>query len=70
MRELQKVSVGDILDHGFRSVAAPEIELGPFESEALKGILSVTSVIGIWGGPYDNARLMPSSTFRATGASQ
>jgi phytoene dehydrogenase-like protein len=55
MRELQELSVGDILDHGFRSVAAPEIELGPFESEALKGILSVTSVIGIWGGPYDKA---------------
>ena len=43
IRELQQVSVGHILDHGFRSVAAPEIELGPFESEALKGILSVTS---------------------------
>jgi phytoene dehydrogenase-like protein len=55
MRELQQASVGDILDHGFRSVAAPGIELGPFESEALKGILSVTPVIGIWGGPYDKA---------------
>ena len=55
MRELQQVSVGHILDHGFRSVAVPGIELGPFESEALKGILSVTSVIGVWGGPYDKA---------------
>lgn len=55
MRELQQVSVGHILDHGFRSVAVPEIELGPFESDALKGILSVTSVIGMWGGPYDKA---------------
>jgi phytoene dehydrogenase-like protein len=53
--ELKQVSVGQILDHGFRSVAVPGIELGPFESEALKGILSVTSVIGMWGGPYDNA---------------
>ena len=55
LRELQHVSVGHILDHGFRSVAAPGIELGPFESEALKGILSVSSVIGLWGGPYDKA---------------
>jgi phytoene dehydrogenase-like protein len=54
-RELQQVSVGHILDHGFRSEAVPGIELGPFESEALKGILSVTPVIGIWGGPYDKA---------------
>lgn len=53
--ELQQVSVGHILDHGFRSVAVPEIELGPFQSEALKGILSVTPIIGIWGGPYDKA---------------